>query len=177
MDHGKLTNSKGKMVDFKNVFIILTSNVGAREAEKPNMGFKVTEDDTQQDYSEAIEQLFSPEFRNRLDAVITFNKLNMENIVKVVDKFIKELNQLAAESNVKVKVTKDAKRWLAENGYDPAMGARPMARVIHKHIKTPLSREMLTGSLASGGTAKFDLDGDGLKLEVETKKQEEPAAQ
>ena len=152
MDHGKLTDHSGKQIDFRNVILIMTTNAGAADMARASFGFtqskRVGED------AEAIKKLFTPEFRNRLDAIVSFGHLPPEVIVKVVDKFIMQLEAQLADRNVSIELTDEARRWLVENGYDEAMGARPMARVIQTHIKTPLADEVLFGRLKNGGTVR-----------------------
>ncbi len=152
MDHGKLTDHNNKQIDFRNVILIMTTNAGAADMARSAFGFtrtkRVGED------VEAINKLFTPEFRNRLDAVVSFGHLPPEVIVKVVDKFIMQLEAQLADRNVTIELTDEARRWLVENGYDEQMGARPMARVIQLHIKTPLADEVLFGRLKNGGTVR-----------------------
>ncbi len=159
MDHGKLTDHNGKSVDFRNVILIMTSNAGAADLAKSPIGFnraeRVGEDE------EAINQLFSPEFRNRLDAVIPFAALAPETIAKVVDKFIFELEAQLADRSVTIELSEEAKEWLARKGYDPKYGARPLARVIQDHIKKPLAEEVLFGKLEKGGTVEVHVKGKG----------------
>ena len=163
MDHGKLTDHSGKQIDFRNVILIMTTNAGAADMARASFGFtqskRVGED------TEAIKKLFTPEFRNRLDAIVSFGHLPAEVIVKVVDKFIMQLEAQLADRNVSIELTDEARRWLVENGYDEAMGARPMARVIQTHIKTPLADEVLFGRLKNGGTVRVMVttDEDGVK--------------
>ncbi|WP_232628581.1 ATP-dependent Clp protease ATP-binding subunit ClpA [Methylobacterium sp. Leaf118] len=163
MDHGKLTDHNGKQVDFRNVIIIMTSNAGASDLAKSAYGFtqsKRTGDDV-----EAINRLFAPEFRNRLDAIISFGHLPKEVVAKVVDKFVLQLEAQLADRNVTIELSDEARDWLVENGYDDAMGARPMARLIQSTIKTPLADEVLFGRLKDGGAVKVVLkpaeDEDG----------------
>jgi ATP-dependent Clp protease ATP-binding subunit ClpA len=159
MDHGKLTDHNGKKVDFRNVVLIMTTNAGASDMAKPALGFgssKRTGDDT-----EAINRLFTPEFRNRLDAVIPFSGLPPEVILKVVEKFVFQLEAQLADRGVTIELTEPAARWLAEQGYDERFGARPLARVIQEHIKKPLADELLFGKLEHGGTVKVTVVGDG----------------
>ena len=159
MDHGKLTDHNGKSVDFRNVILIMTSNAGAADLAKAPIGFnreeRVGEDE------DAINNLFSPEFRNRLDAVIPFAALAPETIAKVVDKFIFELEAQLADRSVTIELSEEAKEWLAQKGYDPKYGARPLARVIQEHIKTPLAEEVLFGKLEKGGTVEVHVKGKG----------------
>lgn len=159
MDHGKLTDHNGKAVDFRNVILIMTSNAGAADLAKAPMGFNRTE--RTGDDEEALNRLFSPEFRNRLDAIIPFNSLSPETIAKVVDKFIFELEAQLADRSVDIELTEAAKAWLAEKGFDPRYGARPLAREIQEHIKKPLAEELLFGRLEKGGTVEVDVTGKG----------------
>ena len=159
MDHGKLTDHNGKKVDFRNVVLIMTTNAGASEMAKPAIGFgssKRTGDDT-----EAVNRMFTPEFRNRLDAVIPFSGLPPEVILKVVEKFVFQLEAQLADRGVTIELTEEAARWLAEKGYDEKFGARPLARVIQEFIKKPLADELLFGKLEHGGTVKVTVAGEG----------------
>ena len=149
MDHGKLTDHNGKQVDFRNVILIMTTNAGASELAKSAFGF--TRIKREGDDTEAITRMFTPEFRNRLDATITFNHLSQEIIAKVVDKFVLQLEAQLADRDVTIELTDDSRKWLIEHGYDEQMGARPMARVIQEHIKKPLADEVLFGKLKAGG--------------------------
>src|SRR5579875_2516691 len=162
MDHGKLTDHSGKSVDFRNVILIMTTNAGASDMARAAYGF--TRSRREGDDAEAINRLFAPEFRNRLDAIVTFKHLPPEVIVKVVDKFIMQLEAQLADRNVTIELTDDARSWLVENGYDEQMGARPMARVIQQSIKTPLADEVLFGRLKNGGTVRVVVTSeDGVK--------------
>jgi ATP-dependent Clp protease ATP-binding subunit ClpA len=148
MDNGFITGSNGKQADCRNLILILTTNAGANEAEKNAIGFGAQE----KDYSDKdLKKFFTPEFRNRLDAVITFNKLHRETIVKVVEKFLDELRTQVKDKSIKIKVDKEAINWLVDNGYDSKMGARPLQRVIDKEIKKDLAKMMLFGELRGGG--------------------------
>ncbi len=149
MDHGKLTDHNGKTIDFRNVILIMTTNAGAQDLARTPIGFTRSRRDL--DDSEAINRLFSPEFRNRLDAVVAFGHLPVEVIKRVVDKFVLQLEAQLADRNVTIELSDEARSWLVEHGYDEAMGARPMSRVIHTHIKTPLADEVLFGRLKNGG--------------------------
>src|SRR6202011_4661646 len=152
MDHGKLTDHSGKQISFRNVILIMTTNAGAQDMAKAAFGFhrsKRKGDDT-----EAIDRLFAPEFRNRLDAIVPFGRLPEDVIARVVDKFILQLEAQLADRNVTIELSDEARAWLVKNGYDEAMGARPMARVIQKEIKTPLADEVLFGRLKNGGVVK-----------------------
>ena len=141
MDHGKLTDHNGKTIDFRNVILIMTTNAGAADLSRTPIGFTHSKHD--RDYSEAINSLFAPEFRNRLDAVVPFGHLPPQVIARVVDKFIMQLEAQLADRNVTIDLSDEARAWLVEHGYDEAMGARPMSRVIHTRIKTPLADEVL----------------------------------
>lgn len=152
MDHGKLTDHNGKQVDFRNVIIIMTTNAGAADLAKASFGF--TQNKREGDDIEAISKLFAPEFRNRLDAVISFGRLPKEVVSKVVDKFVLQLEAQLADRNVTIELTDEARDWLIEHGYDEAMGARPMARLIQSTIKTPLADDVLFGRLKSGGAVR-----------------------
>ncbi len=161
MDHGKLTDHNGKAIDFRNVILIMTTNAGASEMSKTAIGFgssKRTGDDT-----EAINRLFTPEFRNRLDATIAFGNLPLPVIMKVVEKFVFQLEAQLADRGITIELTDDATKWLAETGYDEKFGARPLSRVIQEHIKKPLADEVLFGKLEHGGTVKISVEGEGLK--------------
>ncbi len=152
MDHGKLTDHNGKQIDFRNVILIMTTNAGASDMARSAYGF--TRSRREGDDIEAINRMFAPEFRNRLDAVVAFGHLPPEVIAKVVDKFIMQLDAQLADRNVTIELTDEARNWLVENGYDEQMGARPMARVIQQTIKTPLADEVLFGRLKNGGTVR-----------------------
>ena len=159
MDHGKLTDHNGKSVDFRNVVLIMTTNAGASDLARAPMGFgraKREGDDT-----EAINRMFTPEFRNRLDAIITFAGLPPEIIMKVVEKFVFQLEAQLADRGVTIELSEDAAKWLAETGYDEKFGARPLARVIQEHIKKPLADELLFGKLLHGGTVRVLVGGRG----------------
>ncbi|MDH5558781.1 MAG: AAA family ATPase, partial [Alphaproteobacteria bacterium] len=162
MDHGKLTDHNGKTVDFRNVILVMTTNAGAADLAKPAMGFgretRVGED------TEAVNRMFSPEFRNRLDAIIGFEALKPETVSRVVDKFVMELEGQLADRNVIIELTDEARQWLAEKGYDVAFGARPLGRVIQEHIKKPLAEELLFGRLAKGGVVCVELENGELKM-------------
>ena len=170
MDHGKLTDHNGKTVDFRNVILIMTTNAGATELAKPAMGFK-NEARTGDD-EEAINRMFTPEFRNRLDSVIAFNSLEPEVISRIVDKFIMQLEAQLSDRNVSIELDEAAREWLSKHGYDPAFGARPLARVIQEHIKKPLADELLFGKLEKGGTVQVTVDGDGLAFAAREDKTE-----
>ncbi|MBM3576969.1 MAG: ATP-dependent Clp protease ATP-binding subunit ClpA [Alphaproteobacteria bacterium] len=158
MDHGKLTDHNGKTIDFRNVILIMTTNAGAQDLARTPIGFTRSRRDL--DDSEAINRLFAPEFRNRLDAIVPFGHLPVDVIKRVVDKFIMQLEAQLADRNVTIELTDEARDWLVEHGYDEAMGARPMSRVIHQHIKTPLADEVLFGRLKNGGAVRVVVVGD-----------------
>ena len=163
MDSATLTDNNGKKADFRNVILIMTTNAGARDLSSGGLGFR-NASDTKGNAKGVIERTFTPEFRNRLDAWVPFKALDMDVIKLIVDKFIKELNGQLAEKRVLVRLTEDAREWLAKNGFDARYGARPMSRLIHEKIKQPLANEILFGDLASGGSALVEVVGDDLVL-------------
>ncbi|MBT6882643.1 MAG: ATP-dependent Clp protease ATP-binding subunit ClpA [Rhodospirillaceae bacterium] len=182
MDHGKLTDHNGKGIDFRNVILIMTTNAGAADMAKPAMGFE--RDERIGDDTEAIEKMFTPEFRNRLDAIIGFSSLSSEVVSKVVDKFVMELEFQLEDRNVMIELTDGAREWLAKKGYDPKFGARPLGRVIQEHIKKPLAEELLFGKLTKGGVVVvkiedgkpvFDYPEGGSNLPAKRKKTKPPA--
>ena len=158
MDHGKLTDHSGKQIDFRNVILIMTTNAGARDLAGAAFGFHKSK--REGDDTEAIDRLFAPEFRNRLDAIVPFARLPESVIARVVDKFILQLEAQLSDRNVTIELTDEAREWLVKNGYDEAMGARPMARVIQTQIKTPLADEVLFGRLKGGGVVKVVVTAD-----------------
>jgi ATP-dependent Clp protease ATP-binding subunit ClpA len=158
MDHGKLTDHSGKQIDFRNVILIMTTNAGARDLASAAFGFHKSK--REGDDTEAIDRLFAPEFRNRLDAIVPFARLPEGVIARVVDKFILQLEAQLSDRNVTIELTDEAREWLVKNGYDEAMGARPMARVIQAQIKTPLADEVLFGRLKGGGVVKVVVTAD-----------------
>ncbi|RMH62962.1 MAG: ATP-dependent Clp protease ATP-binding subunit ClpA [Zetaproteobacteria bacterium] len=164
MDHGTLTDNNGRQTDFRQVILIMTSNAGAFELQKPQIGFNPQPKSGVD--QEAIKRVFSPEFRNRLDAIIPFAPLSQEVVAHIVDKFIVELECQLQPKRVEMEVTAHARRWLARHGYDPLMGARPMARLIQRQIKQRLADEILFGALMRGGKAIVDCDGDELRVQV-----------
>ena len=165
MDHGKLTDHNGKNVNFRNVILIMTTNAGASDMAKPAIGFeraaRVGEDE------EAIKRMFTPEFRNRLDAVVPFAGLSPEIVAQVVEKFVMQLEAQLADRNVTIELSSAAKEWLAERGYDPLYGARPLARVIQEYVKKPLAEELLFGKLAKGGSVKVGLREGALTFDCQ----------
>jgi ATP-dependent Clp protease ATP-binding subunit ClpA len=176
MDHGTLTDTNGREADFRNVVLIMTTNAGAQHSARRSIGF--TEQDNVSDSSEAIRRTFTPEFRNRLDAVVYFRALDFSIVLMIVDKFILELEAQLALKDVSISVSTPAREWLAEQGFDPEMGARPMQRVIQNKIKRPLADDLLFGELAEGGEVDITLSKkDGEKLKIRTKaKKEHPKA-
>ena len=169
MDHGTLTDNNGRKADFRNIILVLTTNAGVAHTVKQSIGFK--QQDNTLDAMEEINKVFSPEFRNRLDNIVWFNHLGDEVIQQVVDKFIVELQVQLDEKGVSLEITKDAKKWMANKGYDKAMGARPMARLIQEHLKKPLANELLFGELTQGGVAKVAVKKDKLVINYESKKE------
>ncbi|WP_076418773.1 ATP-dependent Clp protease ATP-binding subunit ClpA [Colwellia sp. UCD-KL20] len=169
MDHGTLTDNNGRKADFRNVIIVLTTNAGVTETTKQSIGFK--QQDTNINAMEEINKVFSPEFRNRLDNIVWFNHLSTEIIHQVVDKFIVELQAQLDVKGVSLELSKAAKDWLADKGYDKSMGARPMSRLIQEHLKKNLANELLFGDLTHGGVAKVDVKKDKLVIQCESKKE------
>ncbi|ELY5872990.1 ATP-dependent Clp protease ATP-binding subunit ClpA [Cronobacter sakazakii] len=162
MDNGTLTDNNGRKADFRNVILVMTTNAGVRETERKSIG--LIRQDNSTDAMEEIKKIFTPEFRNRLDNIIWFNHLSTEVIHQVVDKFIVELQAQLDQKGVSLEVSQEARDWLAEKGYDRAMGARPMTRVIQDNLKKPLANELLFGSLVDGGQVSVALDKEGDKL-------------
>ncbi len=173
MDHGTLTDNNGRKADFRNVIIVMTTNAGAQEMSRGSIGF--TEQDHSTDGMAAIQKMFTPEFRNRLDAIIEFKSLDRVTISRVVDKLILELEAQLQDRMVTLELTDAAREWIAEKGYDPKMGARPMARVIQEFIKRPLAEELLFGSLVDGGHIRVGVAGDGQRLDLEVQALEKRA--
>jgi ATP-dependent Clp protease ATP-binding subunit ClpA len=162
MDNGFVTGSNGKKADGRNAIIMMTSNLGAADAEKNNVGFGSLERDG--DPKDAVNKFFAPEFRNRLDGIIRFGKLDQQTMIKVVKKFIDDLNTLIKDKNVHIRPTVDAVEFLIKKGFDSKMGARPLQRTIDEYIKKPLSKEILFGSLTNGGIVEIGVSGDALTL-------------
>ncbi len=169
MDHGTLTDNNGRKADFRNVILVMTTNLGADQLARRSIGF--TEQDNSSDGIEAINRHFTPEFRNRLDATIQFKALDASTIASVVDKFIMELETQLEEKGVTIEVDEEARAWLAEHGFEPSMGARPMARVIKEQIKKPLAEELLFGVLEGGGHVRIGVRDDKLDFEFEGRKE------
>jgi ATP-dependent Clp protease ATP-binding subunit ClpA len=165
MDYGKLTDNNGKTVDFRNVILIMTTNAGAAELAKAPIGFersvRIDED------KDAINKMFTPEFRNRLDSIVPFKALAPETMVRVVDKFIAQLEAQLTEKNVALVLSEEARQWLGRKGYDPAMGARPLARVIQENVKKALAEDILFGELADGGTATIKVKDDKIVFDID----------
>jgi ATP-dependent Clp protease ATP-binding subunit ClpA len=172
MDHGTLTDNNGRKADFRHVVIVMTTNAGASEMGRASIGFVAA--DNAPDGMEAIRRLFSPEFRNRIDAIVQFDALDPATINRVVDKLLVEVETQLEQKNVALHVDDEARAWIARRGYDPKMGARPMARVIQEHIKRPLAEELLFGRLEKGGHAFVGVAPDGT-LKIEVRSTEEPA--
>jgi ATP-dependent Clp protease ATP-binding subunit ClpA len=165
MDYGSVTGSNGKKADCRNIILILTSNLGAEEMERHNLGFgeqQRTDDD------DAMKRFFAPEFRNRLDAVVKFSKLGKDTMKSIVKKFLLELNTMTVEKRVEVNASEEAIDYMIDKGFDSKMGARPLARIIDDEIKKPLSRMILFGELQEGGRVEVTVK-DG-KLVIEYKK-------
>ena len=167
MDHGSLTDTNGRKADFRNIIMVMTTNAGAEESSRASIGF--TNQDHATDSLKIIEKGFSPEFRNRLDAIIPFKPLDISIVGHVVDKFIFELEALLADKQVTLSLDAEARLWLAENGCDPKMGARPMARLIQEKIKKPLANDLLFGKLAHGGNVRVYLEDGELRFSIESK--------
>ena len=171
MDHAALTDNTGRKADFRNVVLILTSNAGSREASARTMGFNEagTGDIAASRSKSAIERVFSPEFRNRLDAIVTFKALNPAVMEDIVDKFVLQLEQQLTERHVAIALKPDARAWLAKKGFDPVFGARPLARVVQKEVRDPLTDQILFGALEHGGTATIAVEEDRLTFAYEPK--------
>ena len=165
MDHGTLTDNNGRKADFRHVIIVMTTNAGAQDMARPSIGF--TQSDHTPDGMEAIRRMFSPEFRNRLDAIIHFNSLDPRTIAKVVDKFVIELEHQLEQKGVALEVDEAARRLIAERGYDAKMGARPMARIIQEYLKKPLAEELLFGKLADGGKVRVGVKNGEFDIAIE----------
>ncbi|KPK68280.1 MAG: ATP-dependent Clp protease ATP-binding subunit ClpA [Acidithiobacillales bacterium SM23_46] len=173
MDHGTLTDNNGRKADFRNVIIVMTTNAGAERAARTSMGF--TRQDHAVDALDEVKKLFTPEFRNRLDAVIQFKALDEVTIGHVVDKFVLELEAQLHDKHVAIELDQAARQWLAKRGYDPTMGARPMARLIQEKVKKPLADELLFGKLSNGGVVRVSADEDDLRFLIEPSSTKVPA--
>jgi ATP-dependent Clp protease ATP-binding subunit ClpA len=165
MDHGTLTDNNGRKADFRHVIIVMTTNAGAQEMSRSSIGFMTA--DNASDGMEAVKRLFSPEFRNRLDATIQFAPLDAVTIERVVDKLLIEVEAQLEPKGVQLSIDEAARHWIAQKGYDPKMGARPMARVIQEHIKRPLAEELLFGKLVGGGQVRVSVNADQSALALE----------
>jgi ATP-dependent Clp protease ATP-binding subunit ClpA len=167
MDHAKLTDNNGREADFRNIVLVMTTNAGAFEASEKVVGFGGGEEPksfASGRARQAIERTFTPEFRNRLDAIVYFRGLRKEVIRKVVDKEVGLLREMLAEKQVQLELSEAARDWLATHGYDPQMGARPMARLVEQRLKKPLAEAMVFGNLEEGGTAMADVVDDDIHL-------------
>ncbi|MEY2853480.1 MAG: Clp protease ClpX [Pseudomonadota bacterium] len=173
MDHGSLTDNNGRKTDFRHVIIVMTTNAGAQEMNRPGIGFMQV--DNTSDGMEAIRRLFAPEFRNRIDAIIQFASLAMPTIERVVEKLLVEVEMQLEKKGVHLSVDDAARTWLAEHGYDPKMGARPMARLIQDQIKRPLAEELLFGMLTGGGQVSVGVAPDGKLLSLGIQPAGQPA--
>jgi ATP-dependent Clp protease ATP-binding subunit ClpA len=160
MDNGFITGSNGKKADGRQAIVIMTSNLGASDAEKNAVGFGSLEKDS--DPKDAVNSFFAPEFRNRLDGTIKFGKLEHTTMVRIIKKFIDELNSLLKDKNVHVKPDTDAVEWLVKKGFDSKMGARPLQRIIDESIKKPLSKEILFGKLVNGGIVELTVKNNAI---------------
>jgi ATP-dependent Clp protease ATP-binding subunit ClpA len=174
MDRGALTDTNGREANFRNAIVVMTTNAGAQQAARRSIGF--TSQDHSTDAMEVIRRTFTPEFRNRLDAVIQFGSLDMEHILRVVDKFLIELETQLQDKHVSISASPEARRWLAEHGFDPAMGARPMARVIQEQVKRPLAEELLFGKLSKGGKVTLEVVDGKIAPQIEPAEQPVPVA-
>ena len=176
MDHGSLTDNNGRKADFRNIIIIMTTNAGAETMNKATIGF--TTQRQQGDEMADIKRLFTPEFRNRLDAIVSFRALDEEIILRVVDKFLLQLESQLQEKKVEVTFTDALRQQLAKKGFDPLMGARPMQRLIQDTIRRALADELLFGDLVDGGRLTVDVDEAGeVKLDIQPAKRDKPKAE
>jgi ATP-dependent Clp protease ATP-binding subunit ClpA len=166
MDYGFVTGSNGKKADGRNAIILMTSNLGAADAEKNSIGFGNNERNS--DYTEAVERFFAPEFRNRLDGMVSFDRLNQVTMIKIVKKFIDELNRMLKDRSIVLKPSTEAVEFLISKGFNSKMGARPLQRTIDEYIKKPLSKEILFGKLADGGVVEIDVKNDKILLNYAT---------
>jgi ATP-dependent Clp protease ATP-binding subunit ClpA len=164
MDRGILTDTNGREANFRNVILVMTTNAGAAQAARRTIGF--TTQDHSTDAMEVIRKGFSPEFRNRLDAIVQFQALGFDHILRVVDKFLIELEAQLHEKGVTLSTTPAARDWLAQHGFDPLMGARPMSRLLQDRIKRPLADELLFGKLVKGGRVGVDVVDGEIVLDV-----------
>ena len=168
MDHATLTDNSGRQADFRHAVVIMTSNAGSREADVAAIGFGQNQSESARGrMMAALERIFSPEFRNRLDAIVSFDPLTPAVMETIVEKFILQLESQLAERRVAISLHPDARAWLAEKGYDAAYGARPLARVVQKEVRNPLTDEILFGRLEQGGTVRISLRDGALAFECE----------
>ena len=168
MDHATLTDNSGRQADFRHAVVIMTSNAGSREADVAAIGFGQNQDDSARGrMMTALERVFSPEFRNRLDAIVSFDPLTPAVMETIVEKFILQLEAQLAERRVAISLQPDARAWLAEKGYDAAYGARPLARVVQKEVRNPLTDEILFGRLEHGGTVRIGMRDGALAFDYE----------
>ncbi|WP_308389982.1 AAA family ATPase [Acidithiobacillus sp. AMEEHan] len=165
MDHGKLTDASGRQVDFRQVILVMTTNAGAEEQGKAAIGFVQKPNETGKEM-ESIRRIFAPEFRNRLDAIVPFSPLAREDILHVVDKLLMELDEQLLQKGYSLEVSSELRDWLAKKGYDPLMGARPMARLIQEELKKPLAEHILFGDLPKGTQIRATLEGDKVVLRL-----------
>jgi ATP-dependent Clp protease ATP-binding subunit ClpA len=169
MDHATLTDNNGKKADFRNVIVIMTSNAGTREMSTHAIGFGEAKDDASYKGKKAVEKFFSPEFRNRLDDIVSFNSLTVAIMKKIVDKFLGELNEQLRAKKVTIVLSSNARTWLAKKGYDPKYGARPLTRLLQSKVKDPLADEILFGQLVKGGTVQVRVQDDALAFDCRVK--------
>jgi ATP-dependent Clp protease ATP-binding subunit ClpA len=167
MDHGKLTDHNGKSIDFRNVILIMTTNAGAADMAKAAIGFE--RESREGDDKEAIERMFTPEFRNRLDSIIPFASLSADVVSLVVDKFVIQLEAQLGDRHVAIELSEEARAWLAKKGFDKLFGARPLSRVIQEYVKKPLAEELLFGRLIKGGTVRIAVKDNALTFEYPEK--------
>jgi ATP-dependent Clp protease ATP-binding subunit ClpA len=168
MDHATLTDNTGRKADFRNTVLILTSNAGSREMSAGSVGFGIAGPDGKA--KSAIDRVFSPEFRNRLDAIVTFKALSPEAMETIVEKFVMQLESQLKDRKVAISLTPDARAWLAKKGYDPKMGARPLGRVIQREVRDPLTDQILFGELEHGGTVTITVADDALRFAYDASK-------
>src|SRR5262249_24505579 len=173
MDHATLTDNTGRKADFRNAVLILTSNAGSREMSQATIGFSEGAGSGEGKARTAIERVFSPEFRNRLDAIVTFHSLSLDAMETIVEKFILQLEGQLAERHVAITLRPEARAWLATKGYDPKFGARPLARVIQKEVRDRFTDEILFGSLENGGTATIGVADEHLSFSFEPRQHSE----
>ena len=165
MDDATLTDNTGRKTDFSNVVLIMTSNAGAFEMSRPSVGFgSARPEDAARKALKAVENIFTPEFRNRLDALVPFHSLTGEMMHQIVDKFVKEIKDALAERGVALSLSSKARDWLAAKGFDPAMGARPLRRLLRNEVEDKLAHELLFGFLKKGGKARLAVKEDKLVL-------------